>query len=146
MIKAAIAFGTTLLLLAPGPARTEDANRKAVERAVLDYVEAFYEMQPELLERSVHPDLAKFGFWRRPGDDEYRGSPMTFDQALTVAKTWNEDGRAGDDAPKQVEVLDLLDQTAAAKLTAVWGVDYLHLAKFEGKWQILQVLWQSHPE
>lgn len=146
MIKAAIALGTTLLLLAFGPVRAEDEDREAVERAVLDYVEAFYEMRPELLERSVHADLAKFGFWRRPGDEEYRGSPMSFEQAVTVAKTWNRDGRAGDDAPKKVEVFDVLDQTAAAKLTALWGVDYMHLAKFEGEWKILQVLWQSPPE
>ncbi len=48
--------------------------------------------------------------------------------------------------PEKVEVFDVLDQTAAAKLTALWGVDYLHLAKFEGEWKILQVLWQSQPD
>jgi hypothetical protein len=145
MIKAALAIGTAFVI-ALSPLPTEDEDRKAVERAVLDYVEAFYEMKPELLERSVHEDLTKFGFWRRPGDEEYRGSPMSFDQAVTVAKTWNKDGKAGDDAPKKVEVFDLMDQTAVAKLTAQWGIDYMHLAKFDGEWKILHVLWQSHPE
>ena len=42
-------------------------------------------------------------------------------------------------------VFDVLDKTASAKLTAEWGVDYFHLAKVGGKWQIMYVLWQSPP-
>ena len=36
-----------------------------------------------------------------------------------------------------------MNQTASAKLTAAWGVDYFHLAKYGGKWKIVHVLWQS---
>ena len=46
---------------------------------------------------------------------------------------------------KEVAVLDVLDQTAVAKVTANWGIDYMLLAKFEGRWKITQILWQSHP-
>ena len=49
-------------------------------------------------------------------------------------------------APKEIALLDVADQTASAKLTATWGIDYLHLAKFDGKWMITQVLWQSPPK
>ena len=41
--------------------------------------------------------------------------------------------------------LDVLDKTATAKLTADWGVDYFHLARFDGQWQIVNVMWQSPP-
>jgi hypothetical protein len=37
------------------------------------------------------------------------------------------------------------DQTAAAKLTASWGTDYLLLGKFDGTWMITSVIWQSLP-
>ena len=40
---------------------------------------------------------------------------------------------------------DVLNQTAAAKLTAMWGVDYMHLAKYDGKWKIVNILWQETP-
>jgi hypothetical protein len=46
-------------------------------------------------------------------------------------------------APKKVELLDLLDQTAAVKVTAWWGTDYMLLAKYDGRWMISHVLWQS---
>jgi hypothetical protein len=44
-----------------------------------------------------------------------------------------------------VEVYDVQNQTASAKLTAFWGTDYLLLGKYDGKWMISSVLWQSPP-
>ena len=42
-------------------------------------------------------------------------------------------------------MLDVLDQTAAVKVTAAWGVDFMLLGKFGGTWKITQILWQSPP-
>jgi hypothetical protein len=42
-------------------------------------------------------------------------------------------------------VLDVLDHTASAKVTASWGIDYMQLAKFDGAWKIINVVWQTHP-
>ena len=126
-----------------GPGVADDSA--AVERAVLDYLEGIYDCKPELIERSVHPELAKYGFWRKDARGEYRGRGMTFEQLTELSKDYNKDGHIPADAPRTVVILDLLDQTAAAKLTAEWGIDYMHLARFDGKWQITQVLWQSHP-
>ena len=39
----------------------------------------------------------------------------------------------------------MLDQTAAAKVHAWWGADYLLMAEYEGQWKIVQVLRQSPP-
>ncbi len=119
------------------------ADEKGVEAAVRDYVEGVYEVDPDRIRRSVHPDLAKFGFARRSANDEYRVIPMTFDQLVELAATYNADGEIPEDAPKEIVVLDILDKTAAAKLTASWGVDYFHLAKYDGRWKIVHVLWQS---
>ena len=46
---------------------------------------------------------------------------------------------------KEIVVYDVVDQTASAKLTAMWGIDYMHLAKFDGKWMITDILWQTPP-
>jgi hypothetical protein len=45
-----------------------------------------------------------------------------------------------------IPIYEILDITATAKLTAVWGIDYMHLVKIEDKWYILNVLWQSTPK
>jgi hypothetical protein len=27
----------------------------------------------------------------------------------------------------------------------LWGIDYMHLAKYDGRWQIINIVWQAHP-
>jgi len=128
-------------------ASTNDTDREAVRQAALDYVEGIYNVEPSRIERSVHPKLAKLGFYRAPTDDAYRpGSAMTFERLVEVAKNYNKGGKLPKDAPKEVTILDVLDQTASVKLVAEWGIDYMHLAKFDGKWMIVNVLWQSPPK
>lgn len=127
--------------LNPGP----DPDRAAVEQAVADYVDALYLVDPARIERSVHPDLAKRGFVRSP-DGSYRELRMDYAELLDLAGRWNSAGRVDPaSAPREVAVLDVLDQTATAKLTAAWGVDYLHLARYDGQWQVVNVLWQVPP-
>ncbi|HSF24724.1 MAG TPA: nuclear transport factor 2 family protein [Blastocatellia bacterium] len=122
------------------------SDRESVRQAVLDYVEGVYNVDPSRIERSVHPKLAKTGFYRGPKDETYRpGSNMTFEQLIEVAKTWNKEGKLRKDAPKEITVFEVLDQMATAKLVAEWGIDYFHLAKFDGKWMIINVVWQSPP-
>jgi hypothetical protein len=31
-------------------------------------------------------------------------------------------------------------------VTALWGIDYMHLAKYDGKWKIVNILWQEPPQ
>lgn len=134
----------TLIGLAT-PALLEDDDRAAVEAAVADYVVAIEEARPELIERSVHPDLQKFGFHRAGPGDDYRRIPLDYAGLVDIAATFKEKGWVPADATHSIEVFEVLDKTAAAKLTAFWGIDYMHLAKYDGRWKIVQVLWQSPP-
>ena len=138
-----------LVLASPAPQDsrpTTDDAAKLVEKAAHNYLDAFYEVEPDLLDDSVHPELAKVGFWRPNPDDEYRVLPMSFAQLKGLAGRWNRNGdHVRDDTPRDVEILDMLDATAAVKVTAAWGIDYMQIGKFDGKWQIRHILWQSHP-
>lgn len=139
-------FIVLFLLPLSGNAQNQP-DHEAVRAAVLDYVEGVYNVDPSRIERSVHPKLAKTGFYRGPKDETYRpASAMTFAQLIEVAKNWNKEGKLRKDAPKEITVYEVLDQTATAKLVAEWGIDYFHLAKFDGKWMIINVLWQSPPK
>jgi hypothetical protein len=77
-----------------------EKEREAVERAVLDYVEGAYDVDPTLTHRSVHPTLAKRGFIQRDG--RYVEHPMTFEELVETVKTFNKDGKIPPDAPKKV--------------------------------------------
>jgi putative lumazine-binding protein len=148
-MKRSLLFALALLLVSvTASTRAQNqTDRDGVHQAVLDYVEGVYNVDPSRIERSVHPKLAKTGFYRGPKDETYRpASNMTFEQLKDVARNWNKDGKLRKDAPKEITVLEVLDQTATAKLVAEWGIDYFHLAKFDGKWMIINVLWQSPPK
>ena len=125
-------------------AQTRDADREAVRLAALDYVEGVYNVQPDRIERSVHTSLVKRGFYKDTAAGPYNESPMTYEQLVRLAGNWNKEGKR-DTSIKDVAVLDVLDQTAVAKVTASWGIDYMLLAKYGDRWKITQILWQSHP-
>lgn len=142
------AFGLLFLILAftfTVTAQT-DEDRNEVRQAALDYVESVYEVNPSKAERSVHPELVKRGFFIKKDDTAYSPHTMTFAQLIDLTKSYNKNGQIPKDAPKEVVVFDVADQTASAKVTAIWGIDYLHLAKYEGKWKIINILWQTPPK
>ena len=134
-----------LLVAASLRSYQNEADRDAVRAAVLDYVEGIYEVNPDRIERSVHPELAKRGFYpNREGN--YQEAPMNYEQLHALAGRWNKDGKVDPEtAPKEVIIYEVLNKTASVKLVADWGIDYMHLAKYEGKWMIVNVLWQTHP-
>ena len=138
-----LAFAITTLypsaLLAQGA-----PDRDAVKRAALDYLEGFYEGDTAKLVRSIRPDVYKYGFDWVGADKKFAGEHMTWDEILGYARRFKAKGRTTPaTAPKTVDLFEVQDQTASAKVTAWWGTDYLLLAKFNGKWMITHVLWQS---
>lgn len=135
-------IGLAFLLLST-PAFAQSDDRDAVRQAALDYVTAVYESRPELIERSVSTDLTKIGFVAQK-DGSYRRAPMTYQQLLAVAKDWNAK-RNRDTSIKEIVVGEVLDQTATAMIRAEWGIDFMQLAKVDGRWKILNIVWQSHP-
>jgi hypothetical protein len=143
LLASGLVLGATLR---PASDVNRDADRDAVAQAAYDYVDALYLVDPARVERSVHPDLTKRGYWRGQPGQPYEELHMSYDELRDLAARWNADGRVDPaTAPREVVVLEVLDQTAAVRLTAAWGVDYLHLAKLDGRWQIVHVLWQTPP-
>lgn len=120
-------------------------EKEKVQRACLDYIEGFYEGDTTKLIRSLKPALFKFGYWKNKETGKYTpDGNMTYREALNFAKNVSEKKNfAKADAPKNVEVLDVMNTIAAAKVTAWWGVDYILLAKQGDKWIVEQVLWEG---
>ena len=120
-------------------------SKKALVDAGLDYVEAFYQAKPARIERSVHEKLAKFGYYKPAGAARAQAMPMSFQQLRSLSASLFKDRKPPEDAPKKVRVLSAADQTAMLEVTGIWGVDYMHVARVDGKWKIVHVVWQSHP-
>ena len=134
-----------LFLLCFSYAVSAQNAREDVAKACLNYIEGFYEGDTTKLIKSLMPTLYKFGYWKNKSTGTYGpDGQMTYRQALDYARKVMEKQKfAKADAPKKVEVLDIQNSIAAAKVTAFWGVDYILLSKQNGQWMIEQVLWEG---
>ena len=47
---------------------------------------------------------------------------------------------------KDVTILDRFENAASVKVVASDWIDYLHLAKVDGRWVIINVLWELEPK
>jgi hypothetical protein len=145
--RTVLTLAALALLSSPALAHAQGAaDSAAVHRAVLDYVEGFYEGDSTKLMRSIRPEVYKYGFWLPRDSTRYQGSQMPWAEFLGYARRVRQNNRqAPATAPKEIALFEVQDQTAAAKLTASWGTDYLLLGKFDGTWMITSVVWQSLP-
>ncbi|HYJ91203.1 MAG TPA: nuclear transport factor 2 family protein [Pyrinomonadaceae bacterium] len=139
---------STLLLLAiilscfaGARAQTSDADREAIKATALDYIEGWYEGNPERMERALHPDLAK-----RIVRTNDRGQSM-LGQMSAMSLVQGVKNGGGKNTPKEkqqkdVTILDVFGNAASVKVVASDWIDYLHVAKWNGRWVIVNVLWE----
>ena len=122
-------------------------EKEKVERACMNYIEGFYEGDTVKLITSLKPSLHKIGYWKNKNTGVYDfDGQMTYREALDYAKNvLAKRDFAKTDSPKKVEVLDIGNTIASAKVTAWWGIDYVLLSKQGDKWVIEQVLWEGPP-
>lgn len=139
VVLAALAF-VPAALVAQTP-----TDREAVRQAALDYIEGFYEGDSTRFLRSIRPEVYKYGFWR--DSTGYRGMQMQWPGFHSFAnRVKRGQTRTPANAPKGVELLDVSEQIAAVKISAYWGIDYLLMGKYDGRWMISHVLWQGPPK
>jgi hypothetical protein len=122
-----------------------DADKAAITATALDYIEGWYEGNPERMERALHPDLAKRIVFSNP-EGRSRLDQMS---AMSLVQGVRRGG--GKDTPKEkqqkdVTILDIYGNTASVKIVASDWIDYLHIAKFNGRWVIVNVLWELKPK
>ena len=136
-----------LLLLFSAVKFSSAQEKEKVERACLNYIEGFYEGDTAKLIAALKPSLYKIGYWKNKNTGVYEfDEQMTYRGALDYAKNvMVKKNFAKPDAPKKVEVLDVGNTIASAKVTAWWGIDYVLLSKQGDKWIIEQVLWEGPP-
>ncbi len=137
-----------LFLLYVSPVICQDNDQELVQSAIEDYVEALYEVDPSKIEQSVDTSLRKIGYWYDSESNKYKDNlPMTYQQLYDLAGLWNKNGdKAAEDSPKEIVIYEVNDKTATGKLTAEWGIDLFHLAKVNGSWKIMNIIWQSSPQ
>lgn len=139
-----ISFAFLLLAMAPGlRAADTAAEREAIRQTALDYIEGYYTGDAARMERALHPELAKRIVMTRDGKSQLQN--MTAPQLVEVTRA-----ESGKSIPKElqktdVKILDVFENAASVRIDAGVWIDYLHVAKWEGRWVIVNVLWELRP-
>lgn len=134
-----------LLALAPPavlPGQT-GADSAAIRETALNYVEGWYEGSAERMARALHPDLAKRIV--RSTRDTSRLSHMTAAELIDGTRRGGGSRTPREQQQKDVVILDIFGNTASVKATMSGWVDYMHLARWNGEWRIVNVLWELKP-
>jgi len=140
-----LVFVSLLVALATDAHAQSQADAAAIKQTALDYIEGWYEGNAERMERALHPELAK----RIVRTDKEGHSMLGQMSAMSLVMGTRRGG--GKQTPKEkqqkdVTILDVFENAASVKVVASDWVDYLHMAKSNGRWVIVNVLWELKPE
>jgi Putative lumazine-binding len=144
----AVAWLATAVLLAATPATPaapSEADRAAITQTALDYIEGWYEGNAERMERALHPDLAK-RIVRTTPDGRARVDHMGALSLVQGTRSGWGKKTPPDKQQKDVTLLDVYGNAASVKVVASEWIDYLHMGKVNGRWVIVNVLWELKPE
>jgi hypothetical protein len=118
------------------------ADREAILASAADYIESWLDGDAERMGRCLHPDLAK----REVERDEESG-------AWTIGNMTREDMVAATakgygkryERPYDTTILDAFGDIATVRLLSSVYMDYLHVARVDDRWLLVNVLWQRRP-
>jgi len=70
---------------------------------------------------------------------------MTAEMLITSVRRGGGRSTPEDQRQRDVTVLDIFGDTAVVKIVASTWIDYLQVAKWNGEWKIINVLWAMKP-
>jgi hypothetical protein len=120
------------------------ADSAAIRATALDYIDGWYAGDAARMERALHPELAK----RIVMTDAQGRSRLGQQSAMTLVQNTQRGGGKDTPADKrrdEVRILDVYQNAASVRIQAASWVDYLHVAKSNGRWVIVNVLWEMDP-
>lgn len=122
-----------------------DADRDAIKRAALNYAEGWYEGNADKMESALHPDLAK-RIVRTNDKGQSSLSPLSALGLVQGTRSGFGKNTPAAEQQKDVTILDVFGGAATVKLEMRDWIDYMHVGKFNGKWVIINVLWELKPK
>lgn len=130
---------------ANGSAQTA-ADSTAITRAALDYIQGYYTGNAERMERALHPDLAKRIVRTNPANNRSALDQMSAMTLVQITRMMAQRPVPEDQQRSEVKILDVFGPVASVRIDAATWIDYLHLAKWNGEWKIVNVLWEMRPQ
>ena len=141
-------FMLLLFCTATGFAQDYQKDIEAITEASYGYMDTFYKGDTIRAHKYIDKSLRKVGWSYSKEKDMYSGNnELPFDKVIELAMYFKKKPLPQDEnTPREVEILEVNDKIAIAKVTAIWGIDYLNMVKLDGQWKIINIVWQSPPK
>ena len=115
-----------------------DDERRAIEQAVTDYFDSWFEGDSQRMAHVLHPHLAK----RRAADS---GSELLEVPADDLIQDVASGPQTGYDRAYEVRVVDVGQDMASVVVHSDPFTEYLHLARFDDGWKIVNSFYRRNP-
>lgn len=122
------------------------ADAEEIEAVALDYIDGYYTGDAMRMKRALHPELAKRIVAKNPETGECTLINMTADQLVEATAKGGGQHYLAEERLNDVQILDVYGDVASVRINAAEWIDYLHVAKVDGEWKIINVLWELTPE
>lgn len=132
-----------LALAAPLGAQTA-ADSAAIRAAALDYIDGWYEANADRMARALHPELAKRIIYTDSAGTQWLRD-MTASELIRGTRAGGGSRTPPAERRNDVGILDVFQDAASVRVDAGAWVDYLHLREWNGRWVIVNVLWELRP-
>jgi hypothetical protein len=119
-----------------------NVNAQAIYQAVSDYYDGWYTPDTKRMERCLHAGLAKRAIQLDEMGKEYL-------LHLTKDRMVESTGKGGGStAPAEkknwtITILDSYEEIATVKVSSGEYMEYIHLARQDDQWQIVNVIWTA---
>jgi hypothetical protein len=114
-----------------------DEERRAIEQAAADYFDSWFEGDARRMVRVLHPQLAK----RRAADS---GSELLEVPADDLIADVASGPKAGYNRTYEIQVVDIGEDMASVVVHSDPFTEYLHLARFDGTWKIVNAFYRRN--
>jgi hypothetical protein len=118
------------------------SDESAIRDVATAYLESWLDGDGERMRGALHPNLAKRGL-------DYDGDRTPSGVHHLTADDMAQNAALGP-RPQyartcEITDLDVADNIASVKVVSEPFVDYLHLARLDGRWSIVNVLYENRP-
>lgn len=121
------------------------ADSAAIRALVLDYALGWYDGDPARMERALHPQLAKRSVVQDSAG-RARLAVMTAERLMGEARSGVGRRVPAGVRRTDVRILDVYGDIASVRGDMHGWVDYFQVARMDGQWKVVNVLWALRPE
>ena len=140
LLRSRSVYTNSKIEMSPSPSSRDSLE---IKKQSLGYLKALQQLDPILMDEVLNDSLNKVTIGYDRGLKKEIARPTTHSQMIAFAKDWNKSNTKFPPIPNdQVTILSIYNRIASVKLVSDNWVEYLHLIKLDGKWEVINLIWQ----